>query len=160
MCIICCLLCWLLSLAASSIAIPYRALGSQAYFESRANETVDETCATIWNLNGTGCYCIWSFPKPSYYYNYRLFAGFIPLLIVCLSYYTVRRALNEPSFHHAAGHNRADSINISKRDLRTKRVTKQVYLQTLAYCLSWLPRQTLLLVQMVDSRRTDNDFFL
>ena len=25
---------------------------------------------------------IWSFPNTNYYYNYRLFAGFIPLLVV------------------------------------------------------------------------------
>lgn len=77
----------------------------------------NDTCATIWNLNGTGCYCIWSFPKawfylnlwliitffskianenrwkPDYYYKYRLVAGFIPIIVVCLSYYTVRKAL-------------------------------------------------------------------
>ena len=77
----------------------------------------NDTCATIWNLNGTGCYCIWSFPKawfyhnlwqiltffskianenhwkPDYYYKYRLVAGFILIIVVCLSYYTVQKAL-------------------------------------------------------------------
>ena len=31
--------------------------------------------------------------KPDYYYNYRLVAGFIPIIVVFLSYYTVQKAL-------------------------------------------------------------------
>ena len=31
--------------------------------------------------------------KPDYYYNYRLVAGFIPIIVVFISYYTVQKAL-------------------------------------------------------------------
>ena len=37
---LCCLLCWALSFATSSVAVPYRELGSYEYFVSKKNEYV------------------------------------------------------------------------------------------------------------------------
>ena len=43
------------------------------------------------------------------------------------SYYTVRKALQEPTMAQQNGEH-------NQRNQRTKKVTTQVYLQTLAYC--------------------------
>ena len=52
-------------------------------------------CVTIWDEYGTEkCFCMWNFPSTGAYFWFRLIAGDVPMVIVIISYYKIKKTLS------------------------------------------------------------------